>query len=294
MNDSNRRRRKEESNASQTHMFKILQTLSIDKELRLIINRATRTLRLSIIESQLYWKVRRFANWSHWKKIIKMKIISHIENEIKIFIKFLKNRQAIIDCWIFKIKYDLNNNILKYKTRWVVHDYKQIAEVNFNFTWTKIIKIAFFKTLFALTEAREFYIYQMNVVIVFLYDFLNEIIYVNQSNDFIKNSTLICELRKMLYKIRQSPQVWYKIIQKFLNKLNFIFIAADASIFIFKNRKNYICVYVNDILFIDFDDEYLKSLKKRFFKRFKMIDLKIIFHYLKMSITRSNNCITLN
>ena len=53
-------------------------------------------------------------------------------------------------------------------------------------------------------------------------------------------------------------------------------------------------MYVNDILFIDFDNEYLKLLKKRFFKRFKMIDLKSIFHYLKMSITRSNDRITLN
>ena len=53
-------------------------------------------------------------------------------------------------------------------------------------------------------------------------------------------------------------------------------------------------MYVNNILFIDFDDEYLKSLKKRFFKRFKMTDLKSISHYLKMLITCSNNRITLN
>ena len=80
---------------------------------------------------------------------------------------------------MFKIKYNLNDNILKYKIKWVVHDYKQIVKVDFNFTWTKIIKIAFFKILFALTETRKLYIYQMNVVIVFLYDFLNKIIYVN-------------------------------------------------------------------------------------------------------------------
>ena len=156
------------------------------------------------------------------------------------------------------------------------------------------MKIAFFKILFALTEARELYIYQMNVVIAFLYNFLDEVIYVNQSNDFIKNSTLICELRKVLYKLRQSSRIWYKIIQKFLKKLNFIFIATDASIFIFENKKNYICVYVNDILFIDFDNAYLKSLKKQLFKRFKMTDLKSISHYLKMSITRLNDRITLN
>ena len=181
-------------------MFKILQALSIDEKLKLIINRAARTLKLSIIESQLYREARRSADWSHWRKIIKRKILSHIENGTWIFIKFLKDRQTITDRWIFKIKYDLNDNILKYKVKWIVYDYKQIARIDFNFIWTKIIKIAFFKTLFAVTEARELYIYQMNVVIVFLHDFLDEIIYINQSNDFIKNSTLICELRKALYE----------------------------------------------------------------------------------------------
>ena len=51
LNDSNRRRCKEKLNANQTHMFRILQTLSIDEEFELIINCATRTLKLSIIES---------------------------------------------------------------------------------------------------------------------------------------------------------------------------------------------------------------------------------------------------
>ena len=54
LNDSNRRDRKEESNAGQAHMYKILQALLIDEKFKLIINRATRTLKLSIIESQLY------------------------------------------------------------------------------------------------------------------------------------------------------------------------------------------------------------------------------------------------
>ena len=206
----------------------------------------------------------------------------------------MKGRQTITDRWVFKIKYDLNDNILKYKAKWIVHNYKQIAEVDFNFTWTKIMKIASFKTLFALIETRKLYIYQMNVVIAFLYNFLNEIIYVNQSNDFIKNSTLVCELWKALYELRQSSRVWYEIIQKFLKKLNFILIATNASIFVSKNKKNYICVYMNNILLIDFDDEYLKSLKKQLFKRFKMTDLESISHYLRMSITRSNDRITLN
>ena len=133
LNDSNQRDRREESNADWIHIYKILQTLSIDEKLKLIINYAARILKLLIIELQSYRKASRFVNWSHWKKAMKMKIISHIENKTWVLIKFLKDYQTITDCWVLKIKYDLDNNILKYKVRWVVHDYKQIVKVDFNF-----------------------------------------------------------------------------------------------------------------------------------------------------------------
>ena len=37
----------------------------------------------------------------------------------------------------------------------------------------------FFRSFFVLIEIRDLYIYQMNVVIVFLYEILNEVIYVS-------------------------------------------------------------------------------------------------------------------
>ena len=52
----------------------------------------------------------------------------------------------------------------------------------------------------------------MNIVIAFLYEILNKVIYVNQSNNFIENFTLICELRKFFYNFKQSSRVWYKLI----------------------------------------------------------------------------------
>ena len=54
LNDSNRRRRKRKLNANQTYMFKNLQVLSLNEKFELIINRATCTLKLSIIKTQLY------------------------------------------------------------------------------------------------------------------------------------------------------------------------------------------------------------------------------------------------
>ena len=63
---------------------------------------------------------------------MKIETQSHMKNKIWKLTKLSNDKKIIIDRWIFKIKYDLNDNILRYKTRWVVHEYKQIKDVDFN------------------------------------------------------------------------------------------------------------------------------------------------------------------
>ena len=156
------------------------------------------------------------------------------------------------------------------------------------------MKSAFFRSLFVLTETRDLYIYQMNVVIAFLYEILEELIYMSQSNDFIEDFTLVCELRKTLYDLKQSSRVWYNVIQKFLKSLDFISTEADVSVFIYKNKQTFICVYVDDVLLFKSDLNLLKLVKTKLSEHFKMTDLRFSSHYLDMRIIRSFNRISLN
>ena len=134
----------------------------------------------------------------------------------------------------------------------------------------------------------------MNIVIVFLYEILNEVIYVSQSDDFIENFTLICEFQKFFYDFKQLSRVWYKIIQKFLKNLNFIFIKANILMFIHENKQTFICVYVDNVLLFKLNLNLLKHVKIKLNEYFKMIDLKFSNHYLGMRIIRSFNRINLN
>ena len=107
----------------------------------------------------MYREIRRLLNWSHWKKIMKHEIIFHIKNDTWTLTKFSNERKVIIDRWIFKIKYELNESIFKYKVRWIMHDYKQQLDVDFINTWIEIIKSMFFRSFFVLTKTRDLYIY---------------------------------------------------------------------------------------------------------------------------------------
>ena len=131
----------------------------------------------------------------------------------------------------------------------------------------------------------------MNIITVFLYKLFDEIIYVTQSNEFIKDSELICRLIKTLYELKQSFRMWYKIIRDFLKSLNFEFIDFDNSVFVSKNKKTYIIVYMNDLLIVNENMNYINEIKSKLSDRFKMHDLRSAQHYLSIEIIRDDDSI---
>ena len=48
---------------------------------------------------------------------------------------------------------------------------------------------------------------QMNIVIAFLYELLDEDVYVTQLDDFIEDLELVCHLLKTLYDLKQTSRV---------------------------------------------------------------------------------------
>ena len=139
--------------------------------------------------------------------------------------------------------------------------------------------------IFNIATIRDLYIKQINVVIAFLYEFLDELIYVKQSHKFVKNLNLICKLRKALYNLKQAFKVWLTIIRSFLNKLKF---HKTKS-----NKKMFIAVYVNNLLVLKADISRIDKIKTELKSTFKITDLDLISHYLSMEIRRDKDRETL-
>ena len=108
---------------------------------------------------------------------------------------------------MFKIKYGLDDNILKYKARWVVHEYKQQYDIDYNEIWSGVVKPATFRLVFGIAAIWDLHIEQMNVVTAFLYGFLDELVYVEQPHGFVKNPNLVCKLKKALYGLKQASRI---------------------------------------------------------------------------------------
>ena len=277
--------RSEKVAKSHVHMMKVLHVLIFNETL---------SLELAHDELKMYKKAKASSDWSFWMKVMKIEVNFLIENEIWELITSSNDRsKSLIDRWVFKIKYELNENILKYKARWVVHEYKQQYEIDYNEIWSEVMKSAIFRMMFDITAICDLHIEQMNVVIVFLYEFLNELIYVKQSHDFIIDFELICRLRKALYNLKQAFRVWSIMIWSFLNKLDFHEIESDKSLFVSEDKKMFIVIYIDDLLIIKADMSRINKIKTESKNTFKMIDLDLTLHYLDMKIRRDKERRTL-
>ncbi|KAM1650569.1 hypothetical protein ACFXTN_003258 [Malus domestica] len=63
----------------------------------------------------------------------------------------------------------------------------------------------------------------MDVKTAFLHGDLKETIFMAQPEGFVEygKENLICQLRKSLYGLKQSPRQWYKRFDSFMLKINF-------------------------------------------------------------------------
>jgi hypothetical protein len=187
-------------------------------------------------KSQILNEATQRSDWSKWEIVMRIKFNSLVENQIWDLIKRFDNKNVIIDKWTFRLKRDWNDKFQRYKIRWVTHDFKQRHEIDFDKIFVSIVKFVSYKSFMTINIIRELQIRHMNVVIAFLYQFLDEDVYVIQFHMFEfeedKNDTFVCKLKKVLYNLKQTLKVWYDIIHKFLIDLDFKRSNLDHAVFI--------------------------------------------------------------
>ena len=136
----------------------------------------------------------------------------------------------------------------------------------------------------------------MDVKIIFLNGDLKEDVYMDQPEGFaIKGQEQkVCELVKYLYGLKQAPQAWYEKLIEHILKLNYKhFNLDDATLFVKKVGRLvvYLVVYVDDLLIIGNNDDYIVSIKRELKKVFDMIDLGLLHYYLGIEVDKKPKCI---
>jgi hypothetical protein len=107
----------------------------------------------------------------------------------------------LIDCkWVYRIKRNSDGTIDRYKARLVAKGFKQRFGIDYENTFSLVVKIATIRTVLALSVSRGWSLRHLDVKNAFLHGVLKEEVYMRQPPGFENpdDPNYICRLDKAL------------------------------------------------------------------------------------------------
>ena len=207
--------------------------------------------------------------------------------------------QNVVGCkWVFKLKHNSDGNTNRYKARLVAKRFHQQYGIDFDETFSLVIKPPTIIIILSLAVQFNWPLRQLDVRNAFLHGVLKEEVYMVQPQGYIDPifPNHVCRLKKSLYFLKQAPMAWFERFLSHLLHLGFLASLADSSLFILRHGKFlvYLLVYVDDIVLIGNCPSFLQSLILQLSSEFELKDLGPLHYFLGLQITKTSAGLFLN
>jgi hypothetical protein len=123
-----------------------------------------------------------------------------------------RNTNIVSGKWVFCHKLKPDGSLDRYKARWVLHDFSQEQGIDFDETFSSVVKSATVRVVLFIVISLKWETRQLDVKNAFLHGKLAEGVYSRQPTGFIDSTRPehVCRLNRSLYGLKQAPRVWYQ------------------------------------------------------------------------------------
>ena len=161
------------------------------------------------------------------------------------------------------MKYGPNDEISRFKARFVAKGFSQVEGKDFHETYSPTAKMSTIRIVLSLAVQNRYQLRQLDIKTVYLNAKLDEQILMKQPEGFEKfdeeGKPLVCFLKKSLYGLKQSGINWHRTLKSYLEELEF-----ENSVFyecFFVRRiegeiEGLICLWVDDIVVCGADKNF--------------------------------------
>jgi len=192
-------------------------------------------------------------DWKLWKNAINKELRNLYNNKVMKFIRNIPDNKNLIKTkWVFAIKKDSNNKIIKYKARLVAKGYKQTYGIDYDIIYSPTLDIVCIRLIIAFAAKYKWIIYQLDIQAAYLNAPIDKEVYVTIPKGDANYGNGFWLLQKSLYGLKQSGRNWNNTISSFLIKKGFKQTKAESCLFFKKDLNNKLsCIiglYVDDII----------------------------------------------
>jgi histone deacetylase 1/2 len=110
--------------------------------------------------------------------------------------------------WVYRHKLRSDGSLERYKARWILRGFTQRPRIDFDETFSPVVKPASIRTVLTVALSNDWSVYQLDVKNAFLHGTLDETVYCVQPAGFVDSSCpdFVCCLNKFLYDLKQAPR----------------------------------------------------------------------------------------
>nr|GEZ18749.1 ribonuclease H-like domain, reverse transcriptase, RNA-dependent DNA polymerase [Tanacetum cinerariifolium] len=173
-------------------------------------------------------------------------------------------KKAIGTKWVYGNKKDERGVVVRNKARLVAQGHKQEERIDYDEVFAPVAKIESIRIFLAFASYMGFIVYQMDVKSAFLYDTIDEEVYVTQPPGFVdpKFPNKVYKVVKALYGLHQAPRAWYATLSTFLERSGYRKGAIDKTLFIKQDKKDIMLEIHNRRLSISWQETYFMAMQK--------------------------------
>jgi hypothetical protein len=234
----------------------------------------------------------------HWRKAMEEEHTALLDNCTWDLVRRHSQANVVTGKWVFRHKFNADGSFDRYKARWVLRGFTQRPGIDYDETFSPVVKPATVRTVLALAHSRDWPIHQLDVKNAFLHGTLSETVYCSQPSGFTDSThpDHVCKLNKSLYGLKQDPRAWYSRFATHLSSPGFIEAKSDTSLFIYRHGTDtvYLLLYVDDIVLTASSSQLLHRVIEALKQEFAMKDLGPLHFFLGMAVQRHQDTLFLS
>ena len=252
------------------------------------------------MEPKTVYEAKQTDEWDEWYRAMIDYVKALQDNETWDLLRPPTDRDVIPGIWVYKVKLGPSDQGEKCKARYVAKGFKQVEGLDYFGTFAPTCKPETFRILLQLSAKQGHVMHQFDDKTDFLHSPIDEEVYLEQPQEFVKRGSggekLVCLLNKSIYCLKQAANKLYKELANLLQRQGFTRSRNDHCLFARSEAEDhtFIFVWVDDIILVSRSMRVISDVKKALKATFHMEDRGRLHWALGLRIRQEEGKVTVD